>query len=113
MALAHLGQALTQARETDQAIPVLEKLLKTNPTDGAAYGDLGKDWEVEGQTEKAIEAYEHALAYDPNQISLHYRLFQLYRKVGKKERAEKELTAFKAADAKKHKSYQQSIAALK
>src|SRR5260370_41740115 len=113
MALAHRGQALTQARETDQAIPVLEKLLKTNPTDGAAYGDLGKDWEVEGQTEKAIEAYEHALAYDPNQISLHYRLFQFYRKVGTKGRAGKELYAFRVADPKYDHGLQQRSAALK
>jgi tetratricopeptide (TPR) repeat protein len=110
MALAHLGHALTEAREPDEAIPVLEKLLKTNSTDGRAYADLGKDWEGEGQREKAIEAYERAMVFDPTQVNLHYKLFQLYRKLGKNDRAQKELAAFKVAEAQKHNDYQQGIA---
>ena len=110
MALAHLGHALTEAREPVEAIPVLEKLLNTNSTDGAAYADLGKDWEGEGETEKAIAAYERAMVYDPTRVNLHYKLFQLYRKLGKNDRAQKELAAFKVAEAQKHKSYQQGMA---
>ena len=110
LALAHLGHALTEAREPDQAIPVLEKLLKTNPTDGEAWADLGKDWEVNGEKEKAIDAYQRALVQDPNQSELHYRLFQLYRKSGQKDRAEKELASFKAAETREHTKFQNGMA---
>lgn len=113
MALAHLGHALTEAREPDQAIPVLETLLKTNPTDGQACSDLGKDWEAKGEKEKAIDAYQRALVQDPTQTELHYRLFQLYRKSGQQGRAEKELALFKEAEAHKHTKFQQGMAALK
>jgi len=113
MALAHLGHALTEAREPDSAIPVLEKLLKTDSTDGGAYADLGKDWEAQGQTEKAIEAYERAMVYDPTQSNLHYKLFLLYRKLGKTDRAQKELAAFKVAEAQKQNGYQHGVVDLK
>jgi tetratricopeptide (TPR) repeat protein len=113
MALTHLAHALTEAREPAQAIPILEKLLATNPTDGDAYADLGKNLEGQGQREKAIEAYERAVTYDPTQFNLHYKLFQLYLKQGKNERAQKELAAFKAAEAKKQNTYRQGIVDLK
>src|SRR5260370_20863615 len=112
MALAHLGHALTSAREAEQAVPVLEKLLATNSTDGEAYADLGKDLEVEGQTAKAIEAYERALVYDQSQYSLHYRLFELYRKSGDAGRAQSHLAAFKAAEGNKQQRYKEGIADL-
>jgi tetratricopeptide (TPR) repeat protein len=110
MALAHLGHALTEAREPDQAIPVLDNLLKTNPADGQAWSDFGKDWEAKGEKEKAIDAYQRALLHDPSQIDLHYRLFQLYGKLGQQDRAQKELATFKEGEARKHSRYQQGMA---
>jgi tetratricopeptide (TPR) repeat protein len=112
MAAAHLGHTLTEARQADGAIAVLQKLLETNPTDGVAYADIAKDWELKGETEKAIRAYKEALVYDPSQYTVHYRLFLLYRKVGQEDRSQKELTAFKAAQAQKKKEHQQAMAAF-
>jgi tetratricopeptide (TPR) repeat protein len=113
MALAHLGHALTEAREPREAILILERLLKTNPEDGQGYADLGKAYEIAGQTEEAIRAYHHALLSSPSQIDVHYRLFQLYRRIGEQDKAKKELALFKADEAQKHESYLQSLDDLK
>jgi tetratricopeptide (TPR) repeat protein len=113
MALAHLCHALTEARQAREAIAALEKLLKSNPHDGEAYADLGKAYELEGETGKAIRAYSQALLNGSSYIGAHYRLFQLYRKTGEQDKAQKELAAFKAAEAQQQESYLQSLADLK
>ncbi len=112
LALAHLGHTLTEAHEAAQAVPVLEQLLKANPTDGQAWADLGKAWEIDNEPSKAITAYGRALRYDSSQISLHYRLFRLYRNVGNNEQALKELATFKAAEAKKKREDQERVKVL-
>jgi len=113
MALAHLGHALTEAREPREAIPILERLLRTNPRDDQGYADIGKPYEMEGETKRAIQAYHQALLSSPSQIDVHYRLFQLYRRIGEQDKAQKELAAFKADEAQKHEGYLQSLADLK
>jgi tetratricopeptide (TPR) repeat protein len=113
LALAHLGRAYTGARDADRAIEVLRRLLTMYPKDGQACADLGKAWALKGDNKKSIEAYERALVYDPSENSLHFRLFELYRKQGETALAERHLAAFKAGEAKKQESYSQGIAALK
>lgn len=112
MALAHLGHAYTQAREPEQAIQALERLLASNPTDGQAYSDLGKAWTLKEDSRKAIAAYEQAVRYDPSENDLHYRLFQLYTKVGDATTAQKHLATFKQGEEKQKQAYQESMANL-
>ena len=103
LALAHLGHAYTMNRDADKAIEVLRTLLKTHPTDGEAYLDLGKVLAMNGETRRAIKAFEQALLYGGGDYSVHYRLFQLYNKVGEKDLAQMHLTKFKEEEAKKRK----------
>jgi tetratricopeptide (TPR) repeat protein len=110
MALAHLGHAYTQARDPERAIEALERLLANNPTDGQAYADLGKARVLQGETRKAIAAYEQALRYDPDENDLHYRLFQLYTKIGEGAVAQNHLAAFKEGEARQGQAYRESMA---
>jgi len=112
MALAHLGHVCTEARDPDRAIQVIERLLENNPTDGQAYEDLGKDWTLKGDTGKAIAAYERALQYVPDEYDVHYRLYNLYMKAGETVRAQNHLAEFKAGEARKRQSYQESMGEL-
>jgi tetratricopeptide (TPR) repeat protein len=109
MALAHLGHAYTGSRDAPHAIETLEKLLASNPADGQAYADLGKAWTLEGNTRKAIAAYEQALRCDPGEMDVHYRLFQLYKKIGEATAAQNHLAAFKEGEARQKESYRQSM----
>lgn len=110
MALVHLGHAYTEAQDPDRAIPTLNRLLESHPTDGGAYADLGKAWALKGDTRKAIASYEQALRYDPDQNELHYRLFQLYRKIGEVGLAQSHLAAFKEGESRQKQAYRESMA---
>jgi tetratricopeptide (TPR) repeat protein len=112
LALAHLGHAYTESQDADQAIQVLSKLLESHPDDGQAYADLGRAWTMKGNTSKAIEAFDHALLYDSSQHNLHYRLFQLYSKIGDNVRAKNHLAAFKAGEVNKKQRQREAMADL-
>ena len=112
LALAHLGHAYEESQDADQAIQVLSKLLETHPEDGRAYADLGRAWAMKQNPAKAIEAFERALLYDSNQHNLHYRLFQLYSKMGDNLKAKTHLAAFKAGEIDKQKKLRAATADL-
>ena len=64
-----LGNALTQAKEHQRAIPALETFLKaTGPTKTAQYAGylLGTDYEETGSADKAQKAYDRALGLFPS-----------------------------------------------
>jgi tetratricopeptide (TPR) repeat protein len=64
-----LGNALTQAKENQRAIPALETFLKsTGGTKTAQYAGylLGTDYEETGNSDKAQKAYERALNLFPS-----------------------------------------------
>src|SRR5262245_6467341 len=61
-----------------EAIYRWERAVQIDPTYAAAFNDLAIAYEHEGQLEKARQAYEKAIALDPNnsQISQNYELFK-------------------------------------
>jgi Tfp pilus assembly protein PilF len=61
-----------------EAIYRWERAIELDPTYAAAYNDLAIGYEHEGQLEKAREAYEKALALEPQneQIRQNYELFK-------------------------------------
>jgi tetratricopeptide (TPR) repeat protein len=64
-----LGNALTQAKEHQRAIPALENFIKnTGPSKTAQYAGylLGTDYEETGNADKAQKAYERALGLYPS-----------------------------------------------
>jgi tetratricopeptide (TPR) repeat protein len=112
LALVHIGHVYTELQDADQAIAILTRLLAIHPDDGRACADLGKAWTIKGNTLKAIEAFERAVRYDPSQNNLHYRLFQLYSKVGDNARAKTHLTAFKTGELDKQQKQKAAMADL-
>ena len=61
-----------------EAIYRWQKAVELDPTYAAAYNDLAVAYEHEGQLDKARQAYEKALQYEPNnaQIRQNYELFK-------------------------------------
>src|SRR5436190_23869710 len=61
-----------------EAIYRWEKAVEIDPTYAAAFNDLAIAYEHEGQLEKAHQAYEKAIALEPNnaQIKQNYELFK-------------------------------------
>ena len=69
-----------QKNDLPKAIEYLEKAVEYNPKDGQAYSNLGTCYGLTGQTQKAIDALERALAirFDKNDavnLSTAYRIF--------------------------------------
>ena len=69
-----------QKNDMPKAIEYLEKSVFYNPKDGQAYSNLGTCYGLTGQTQKAIDALERALAirFDKNDamnLSTAYRIF--------------------------------------
>jgi Flp pilus assembly protein TadD len=61
-----------------EAIYRWEKAVELDPTYAAAFNDLAIAYEHEGQLDKARQAYEKAMALDPNnpQIRQNFELFK-------------------------------------
>jgi len=61
-----------------EAIYRWEKAVEIDPTYAAAFNDLAVAYEHEGQLNKARQAYEKAIALEPNnaQIKQNYELFK-------------------------------------
>ena len=65
---------------------------------------------MKGETSEAIKAFEQALLYGGGDYSVHYRLFQLCSKVGKRDLAQTHLAKFKEEEAKKRKNSEEIMA---
>jgi Tfp pilus assembly protein PilF len=78
VAQVEFGIAVAQRGLWREAIYRWERAVEIDPTYAAAYNDLAVGYEHEGQLEKARQAYEKALALDPNnaQIRQNYELFK-------------------------------------
>lgn len=72
------GISVAQRGLWREAIYRWEKAVQIDPTYAAAFNDLAVAYEHEGQLDKARQAYEKALALEPNngQIKQNYELFK-------------------------------------
>ena len=72
------GISVAQRGLWREAVYRWEKAVEIDPTYAAAFNDLAVAYEHEGQLDKARQAYEKALALEPNnaQIKQNYELFK-------------------------------------
>jgi Tfp pilus assembly protein PilF len=72
------GISVAQRGLWREAIYRWERAVEIDPTYAAAYNDLAVGYEHEGQLDKARQAYEKALALEPDnaQIRQNYELFK-------------------------------------
>jgi tetratricopeptide (TPR) repeat protein len=84
-----------------QVESLLNKALFLDPKHGGAYLLLGILYSDRGDFPKAIAAYQQAIEADPQMEEPHYRLAQIYRRVGEKARAQQELQLYEQLQKKK------------
>jgi Tfp pilus assembly protein PilF len=77
-AQVEFGISVAQRGLWREAIYRWERAVQIDPTYAAAFNDLAVAYEHEGQLDKAREAYEKALALEPEnaQIRQNYELFK-------------------------------------
>ena len=85
---AHLmqGSCLLRLGRPEEAIPLLRKALELEPELIRGHVPMGRALAALDRTEEAIEHFELG-AHTDEDGSVHYQLFNLYRKLGKKEKA--------------------------
>ena len=108
-AMAHYlyAAALTKQREEQANLDVIKSELKTairlDPSLGDAYLQLGIFCSEREDFPSAIAAFQKAIETTPLPDEAHYRLAQVYRRMGEAEKASKEIEQFKRISEEKNK----------
>jgi len=71
---ANLGLILRNAGKHDESVAALERAVKASPRQPVFFNQLGVSYRHKGQFAKAREAYESALALDPDYADAHLNL---------------------------------------
>jgi tetratricopeptide (TPR) repeat protein len=71
---ANLGLILRNAGKHDESVAALERAVKASPNQPLFFNQLGVSYRHGGKFAKAREAYESALALDPNYADAHLNL---------------------------------------
>ncbi len=92
-ALFYLGQIAVQQRQYDAAIRYIKGALLIRRDASDSYLVLGQAYKGIGNTQKAIDNYGIALAFDPNYAQAHYELALILKAKGDLLNAAKNLRA--------------------
>ncbi len=84
------GLALLRAARTTEAIAVLEKVQKEDPSLPHTWFNLGIYYKRDGQFDKAIEQFRQLAKLAPNEAITHYNLGTIYKLQGKMSDAQRE-----------------------
>jgi tetratricopeptide (TPR) repeat protein len=93
--MLYLADAYIQMNRMEDARPLLEKLVKINPTNSMEHLDLGIVYAEAGQREDALRELKAAATLKPDDVNVHWRLGRLYRSMGKISEANAEIETSK------------------
>jgi len=96
----HLGYAYLLQSQRDKAGEIFKAVVASNPEHAEAQYQLGKLLLDEQQVKNAIDHLEAAVRLDPEKDFMHYQLQAAYRKAGRVEDADRELTLYKEIKAR-------------
>jgi len=88
--LLYLADADIQMNQIDAATPLLEKVIKLDPTLPLAHLDLGIVAAEAGRNDEALREFLAAEKKMPDDVNVHWRLARLYRSMGRKDEAKAE-----------------------
>jgi tetratricopeptide (TPR) repeat protein len=77
--------------QMDDARPLLEKVVKLDPSLGLGHLDLGIVFAESDHNPEALRELTLAEKLTPDDVNVHWRLGRLYRTLGRKEEAKAEL----------------------
>lgn len=88
---AQFGIEVAQRGLWREAIYRWERAIELDPTYAAAFNNLAVAYEHEGQLDKARQAYEKALALEPQNIQIRQN-YDLFKEINDRAGAEKDKT---------------------
>jgi tetratricopeptide (TPR) repeat protein len=90
LAMLYLADSDIKMNQLEDARPLLEKVVKINPTNSMGHLDLGIVYTKAGQREDALRELKTVIALKPDDVSAHWRLGLLYQSMGKTVEAKTE-----------------------
>ena len=110
----YLADTYIQLNQIADAGPLLEKVVKLDPSIGLGHLDLGIVYSEAGRNEDALRELTQAAKLTPDDVDVHWRLGRLYRTLGMKDQAKAEFdkasTLNKAADQELYKKIENANA---
>ncbi len=88
--MLYLADAHIQMNQSEIALPLLQKVVKLDPSLSLAHLDLGIIYSDSGKNEDAMRELTLSAKLNPSEVNVHWRLGRLYRALGKKEEAKVE-----------------------
>ena len=101
VALWKIRKGVEDTTTSVQVESLLNKAVLLDPKLGDAYLLLGILNSDRGDSPKAIANFQQATKADPQKEEPHYRLAQIYRRAGEKEKAQRELQIYEQLQKKK------------
>jgi tetratricopeptide (TPR) repeat protein len=89
-AMLYLGDADIQMNQMDEAKPLLERVVKLNPSLSLGHLDLGIIYVESDHNTEALRQFNLAEKLTPDDVNVHWRLGRLYRAMGRKDEAKAE-----------------------
>lgn len=89
-AALYLADARIQMNQMEEALPLLENIVRVNPTSAMGHLDLGIVYADANRREDALRELQAAVQIAPDNVSAHYRMARLYRSMGKADAAREE-----------------------
>ena len=89
-AMLYLGDADIQMNQMEEAKPLLERVVKLNPSLGLGHLDLGIIYVESDHNTEALRQFNLAEKLTPDDVNVHWRLGRLYRAMGRKDEAKAE-----------------------
>ena len=89
-AMLYLADADIQMNRMEDARPLLEKLVKSDPTISMGHLDVGIVYAEAGRKEDALREFKAAAALKPGDVNVHMRMGRLYRSMGNAVEAKNE-----------------------
>jgi len=80
--LTAMGRALLAEKQAPEAAPLLDRALELGPDSAVAEANAGSAWLRAGNTQKAVQRLERAIALDPLLLPAAEALLQIYRQQG-------------------------------
>jgi cytochrome c-type biogenesis protein CcmH/NrfG len=83
--------------DSEKIIRRLHTATTLQPSDAAAHCQLGKVFRWLERWQEAQKAFEECVRLDPNSDDGHYRLAQIYQRLGDRQRSQQQMELYQAA----------------
>jgi tetratricopeptide (TPR) repeat protein len=103
-ALSNLGATLNKLGEPEKALSYLHRAVKVDPEFEMAYFNLGNSYFEMKQWESSENSFNRAVSLGVDFLSLHWKLYEIYKNQGASEKVKQELSIILQIDPENEKA---------